>query len=212
MKQDFWACWRWGWQTPCGGLKLVWYFAFPQLNFIHPECLLLYWIQYPLPWPWPGILREQFPLALWQFTVPGDQERGAVPRQLLVFVHVCTDGTQLVHWSGGNVLQDNLTGKLPTSIGHENVHSQKQSSHWAVVVTCSSSGSMLIRHLTEVQLLNIWVFTVFNQPTPLNIDRNVTEMMKYSGVSYFFWECMFTKYAQIQFIRRNANNAIAYCV
>ena len=35
--------------------------------------------------------------------------------------------------------------------------------------------------------LNTWVFPAFN----LNIDRKLTEMMVYSGVSYFFWECIY---------------------
>ncbi len=43
-------------------------------------------------------------------------------------------------------------------------------------------------HLRQLRL-NTWVFLEFNQPTLLNIDRKVTDMMKYGGVSYFFWEC-----------------------
>ncbi len=35
---------------------------------------------------------------------------------------------------------------------------------------------------------NTGVFPKFNQPTQLNIDRKVNEMMIYSGVSYLFWE------------------------
>ena len=59
----------------------------------------------------------------------------------------------------------------------------------------SSGGSMLIRQLAELQLLtcsrnvNTWVFPAFNQPSNLNIDIKLTEMMLYSGMSYFFWEC-----------------------
>ncbi len=37
---------------------------------------------------------------------------------------------------------------------------------------------------------NTWVFPAFNQPTQLNIDRMLTEMMIYSGMIYFFWEWM----------------------
>ncbi len=44
-------------------------------------------------------------------------------------------------------------------------------------------------HLDQLHL-NTWIFPAFNQPIQLNIDRKLTEMMIYSGVSYFFWECM----------------------
>ncbi len=43
-------------------------------------------------------------------------------------------------------------------------------------------------HLAQLHL-NTWVFPAFSQPTQFIIDRNLTEMMIYSGVSYFFWEC-----------------------
>ena len=39
-------------------------------------------------------------------------------------------------------------------------------------------------HLSRLHL-NIYVFPEFNQRNQLNIDRNMTEMMIYSGVSYF---------------------------
>ncbi len=42
-------------------------------------------------------------------------------------------------------------------------------------------------HLIHLHL-NTWIFLAFNQPILLNIDRKLTEMMIYSGVSYFFWE------------------------
>ena len=42
-------------------------------------------------------------------------------------------------------------------------------------------------HLSQ-QRLDTWIFPEFNQPTLFDIDRKVTEVMKYSGVSYFFWE------------------------
>ena len=40
--------------------------------------------------------------------------------------------------------------------------------------------------------LNTWVFPKFNQSIQLNIDKKLNEMMIYSGVSYFFWECTYT--------------------
>ncbi len=43
-------------------------------------------------------------------------------------------------------------------------------------------------HLGQLHLYT-WVFPAFNQPFRLNINRKPTEMMIYSGVSYFFWEC-----------------------
>ena len=43
-------------------------------------------------------------------------------------------------------------------------------------------------HLGQLHL-NTCIFPAFNHPTPLNIDRELTEMMIYSGMSCFFWEC-----------------------
>ena len=51
----------------------------------------------------------------------------------------------------------------------------------------------LFTYLSQLHF-NTWVFLEFNQPTLLNIYRKVTEMMKYSGVSYFFWECRISLY------------------
>ena len=42
-------------------------------------------------------------------------------------------------------------------------------------------------HLGQLHL-NTWVFPAFYQPIQLNIDRKLTEMMIYNGLSYFFWE------------------------
>ncbi len=95
-------------------------------------------------------------------------------------------------------------------------HSQKQSAHWTEpqLLTCSrtvNSASIPVQwtedHLSQLHLdsgqvypgqwtenhlaqqhLNTWVFPAFTQPTQLIIDRNLTEMIIYSGVSYFFWE------------------------
>ncbi len=55
----------------------------------------------------------------------------------------------------------------------------------------SSSGSdrLLESQCVGPGSLNTWVFPAFRQPTQLIIDRNLTEMIIYSGVSYFFWEC-----------------------
>ena len=47
-------------------------------------------------------------------------------------------------------------------------------------VNGNSPGSASFEH---------WVFPAFNQPIQLNIDRKLTEMMIYSGMSYFLWEC-----------------------
>ncbi len=44
-------------------------------------------------------------------------------------------------------------------------------------------------HLGQLHL-NTWVFPALNQPIQLNIDIKLTEMMIYSGMSYFFWECV----------------------
>ena len=44
------------------------------------------------------------------------------------------------------------------------------------------------KHMSQLHL-NTRAFPDFNQPTQLNIDRKVTEMMIYSGGSYFFWKC-----------------------
>ncbi len=63
------------------------------------------------------------------------------------------------------------------------LHSQKQSAHWAVDETAQVVPCWLGSWLK----CNFW--PVFNQPTLFDIDRKVTGVMKYSGVSYFFWEC-----------------------
>ena len=47
-------------------------------------------------------------------------------------------------------------------------------------------------HMSQLHL-NTWDWLEFNQLTQLNIDRKVTEMIIYNGVSYFFWECGYTK-------------------
>ncbi len=70
---------------------------------------------------------------------------------------------------------------------------------YSTVVLChfvhSSSGLMwypgkwMGNHLGQLYL-NTGVFPAFNHPTQLNIDRKLTEMMIYSGMSYFFWECI----------------------
>ncbi len=66
---------------------------------------------------------------------------------------------------------------------------------WISCIKTVNSGDIQSceQNITENNLsqlhLNTWVFPEFHQPSQLNIDRKLTEMMIYSEVSCFFWEC-----------------------
>ena len=77
------------------------------------------------------------------------------------------------------------------------MHSQKQSAHWAVDVTAQLvpcwSNSWLKRNFWLVW--ELWksgnlVTTSSWEPWDINTKVTEHEVMIYSGVSYFFWECV----------------------
>ena len=77
-----------------------------------------------------------------------------------------------------------------------NVHSQKQLTHSALDMTAQMVpcwlGSWLRCNFLTAQLLNFktWLCPKFEKPTQLDIERKLTKMVRYSGVSRFFWECV----------------------
>ena len=58
---------------------------------------------------------------------------------------------------------------------------------WASSIMTVDVGAIQSSEQKISWISYIWTLE-FNQPIHLNIDSELTEMMIYSGVSYFFWE------------------------
>ncbi len=68
-------------------------------------------------------------------------------------------------------------------------------SNWFAGLSVDVTAQVI--HLGQLHLTT-WVLPAFNQPIQLNIDRKLTGMMIYSGVSYFFRECSCRFYISCQ--------------